>query len=160
MARIAILLTLLMIGGCSSSPNIKLGNFSSHIDLDDWSMNTDEKLYMAVHIVDVLQTLNHGKDPCYKENDYITKHLIGEQPSTTQIIGWGIAKGIVNHYGYQLIDNSNLPKWLKRTLKWTNTALHVNVINNNYQIGINLYGDNDHYKAPKKTRDCAKRYNL
>ena len=61
------------------------------------SISRTELAWQAVHAVDVAQTLNIVNDPCYIESNPITTSLIGEQPSTGEVIAWGVGAGFL-HY--------------------------------------------------------------
>ena len=151
------ILTLLFSTPSYSDVIINTAGFKSHIQWDDLSMNFDEKVYMTVNVIDMLQTMQHGPDKCYKEVDPITRRVIGRNPNPGQVVAWAVVQSAVGHYGFQLIDNSNLPKWLATTLKWTATAVRFDVVNNNYQMGLTLYGDHpDYYRGGPSVVECAR----
>jgi len=54
------------------------------------SMGRDEMTWQMLHAMDVAQTLNAASDPCYKEDAWLTKRLIGEQPSDSEVLAWGV----------------------------------------------------------------------
>ena len=161
MKTLIILLTLIMTPVLKADVvHLKIGPVESYIEYSDWSMSTTEKVYMGIHFIDVLQTINHGKDPCYVEADPITRRLIGRHPNTEKVLAWGVANAVVSHYSFKFVENSNMPNWLKNTLKIAATAIRYDVIHNNWSIGINLYGNNSHHRGDANIQACARSYNF
>lgn len=130
-------ISLVILSGCGVT-NVKLAGFESHIEWDNFDMSTEEKLWQAAHIIDVLQTETYHREDCYVEANPITRRIIGKEPSTEKVLAWGAGAALWTHYGYQLIDNSNLPKWSKKTIKWVDVAYKYDTIYNNHQIGIRI----------------------
>ena len=101
-----------------------------------------EATFQAVHLVDTLQTI-HGSasDPCYGEGDPVTRRLIGERPSSSEVAAWGVGYAMV-HYGVtRLLTENGFDKtaavWEVATIADTVTA-----IGHNYSIGIRLGAPN------------------
>jgi hypothetical protein len=163
MKRILLFIFVTLLSSYAfAETKINIAGFKTHIDWTNYSdIKFDEKVYMAVHAIDILQTMQHGPNPCYGEVDPITRRLIGRDPSPGRVFVWGLARGALAHYEFQFINNSNLPKWLRTTLKWYNTAVRFEIVENNYQLGLTLYGDRpDYYRGGPALVACAAHYGI
>ena len=61
-------------------------------------MDTEEVAWQTLHAIDVAQTLNAAHDPCYVEAFSVTRALIGEQPSTTEVLVWGASTAALHYF--------------------------------------------------------------
>jgi hypothetical protein len=132
---IAVLLSVTY--GCSTT-NIKIGGFESHVDWGDWSMSTEEKIWQAGHLVDVLQTETYHREPCYVEANPITKRQIGTEPTTEQTLAWGVAHAVGTHYAFKFVENSNIPNLFKKLFSWGSIYTKYDTIYDNHQLGVRI----------------------
>ena len=58
------------INPAHADTKIKFGKFESHIDWGDWSMSTEEKIWQAGHLIDILQTETYHREDCIEEDQY------------------------------------------------------------------------------------------
>lgn len=141
--------------------DFRVGSFSTKLEWNQTKMHPTEKAWMVLHVIDALQTANHGKDPCYGESDPITRRLIGRNPNDGEVLAWAIGAAVFEHYSWQFVNNSNLPSWIKKVHNFGKLYIKADVVHNNYQVGINLYGDNSHYRSGNPaTIACAKYHGL
>jgi len=118
-------LFLLILIGCESTPQHEL-------------------VWQGLHVVDVLQTLNGpASDICYKEGNSATVAMIGEHPSRQSLIGWAVG-GAVIHWGVSKLLDHYAPAWTLTTWQAVSIADTSTGIYQNNQLGIKLWGDNNH----------------
>lgn len=130
MIKLLVIPLLLLSVGCSSLPKDPL-----------WKA---ELGWQVLHGVDVLQTVNGpGRNPeCFYESGFITKDLIGEHPSTGQVIAWGVGSSLL-HFGVtSLLDHINAKPWVK--IAWQGVTLTTTsaTIIQNHREGVRPWGDN------------------
>lgn len=118
------LLVLIVLSGCAS-------------------MSRPELAWQAVHAVDVAQTLNIVNDPCYVESNPITTSLIGEQPSTGEVIAWGVGAGVL-HYGVsRYLEHTDAPRWMQNTWQAITLTTTAGAVYSNHREGIRISGSNE-----------------
>lgn len=122
-----ILLLCLALWGCADMQHFNRGA---------------ESAFQVANLVDMAQTLHGpGDDSCYRENEPLTRLLIGSQPSSTAIVAHGVAYGLI-HYGVTHWLESHgheywAAAWEAVTIADTGTA-----VAHNYTIGIRLGAPN------------------
>ena len=103
-----------------------------------------EIAWQTLHAVDVAQTVNGpAGDPCYMEADPLTSAIIGEQPSKTEAVAWGLAWAGMHAGVTWLLDRNEAPQWAQigwQALTITNTA---SAVYRNHQAGIRPFGRNE-----------------
>lgn len=111
------------------------------------SMPRGEIYWQGAHAIDVMQTLSIADDPCYREEDRITKRIIGEQPSREKVLYWGVGKAVGHYWTSRFLDQ-HAPGWVQPVFQVLTTGHLAVTINRNYDLGIQPWGDNDHSKTP------------
>lgn len=121
---------IVLLSGCSNLPQKRY-----------WQA---ELGWQLVHGIDVLQTINGpAQSNCYIENDPITKRLIGERPSTGEVIGWGIGSGLL-HYGISKgLERIGAKPWIKGVWQGTMIGYATSAVVSNHRKGIRPWGDNN-----------------
>ncbi len=103
-----------------------------------------EIAWQTLHAIDVAQTVNGpAGDPCFMEADPLTSSIIGEQPSKTEAIAWGLAAAGLHAGITWTLQRYDAPEWAQlgwQALTFTNTAYAVA---QNHQHGIRPWGEND-----------------
>lgn len=128
--KILLIAIALFLAGCSTNP------YSN--------MSTYEKAWQTTHLIDVAQTYKVAKDPCYAEIGFLTKDLIGKQPSTGKVIAWGAGLSLGHAYASKWLDNRDWPQWIKNTIKVVDIGYKFDVVTGNYNLGIRLGRKNRH----------------
>jgi hypothetical protein len=101
----------------------------------------EERLWQALHLVDVAQTYRIGEGPCYKEAGLLTRHLLGEKPKVAGVVAWGAGRAV----GHALISDTLLRFDMPRAYKWWQFASFYSTagaVNNNIEIGIRIGSPN------------------
>jgi hypothetical protein len=109
------------------------------------SMDREEMVWQGLHVIDVAQTLNAASDPCYKETAWLTKRLIGEQPSDAEVIGWGVGTAIVHWWVARELERRDAPRWLQASWSLGTIGTTGYTIVDNHRNGVRPWGNNlDH----------------
>ena len=119
-----LFLTILFVNGCSINPYSGMSDY--------------EKMWQTTHLIDVAQTYKIAKDPCYIETGFLTKDLIGSNPSTGKVIAWGSGLSLSHAYASKWLDDRDWPQWIKNTIKVVDIGYKFDVITGNYNLGIRL----------------------
>lgn len=106
------------------------------------SMDRGEIAWQTLHAVDVAQTLNAADDPCYKEKAWLTRRLIGPQPSQAEVVAWGVGMSLAHAWISNALEERGAPRWVQ--LVWElGTLGHTSyVIGRNYAEGVRVSGNN------------------
>jgi hypothetical protein len=121
---IALLMTLLA-GGCQSM-----------------RMDQEELTWQALHAVDVAQTLNAANDPCYREEDWLTKRMIGEQPSDGSVLLWGVGTAVLHKVVGDYLDRRDAPGWVQKMWDYGSISHKGLTVMSNHSNGVRPWGDN------------------
>ncbi len=122
---LAALLSLPLFGGCQS------------LDLSG-----EEVAWQALHAVDVAQTLSAADDPCYEEDAWLTRRLIGRQPSDAEVMAWGIGTAVGHALIAKTLERWDAPVWLKKVWSY-GTITHTGyVVASNHDEGIRVVDGN------------------
>lgn len=106
------------------------------------SMDSSELTWQTMHAIDVAQTLNAADDPCYKEDAWLTRRLIGEQPSDIQVLAWGLGTAAVHAWVSNQLEMHAAPRWAH--MLWDiGTLSHTTyAVTNNHRNGVRPIGSN------------------
>ena len=107
----ALFIVLLALYGCSS-------------------MLEREKTLQVLHLVDVAQTYQVSKSPCHYEMG-AAGLFIGENPSESDVVIWGLATAVAYHYAEKHLPDSIMD---------LNVTLKFGVVENNNREGIRVGG--------------------
>ena len=104
-------------------------------------MSRSETAWQTLHAVDVAQTLNAARDPCYRESDPLTRAIIGEQPSTGEVVAWAVGSSVLHAVVSRKLER-HAPKWV--TGVWHSLSIGSKglTIGRNHAEGIRPFGDN------------------
>lgn len=106
------------------------------------SVDRRELAWQTLHAVDVAQTLNAAGDPCYKEVSWMTKRLIGEQPSEAEVMVWGIATAMAHMWISRALEERNAPKWVEVIWDFGTIGHTGYAVVNNHRTGVRPWGEN------------------
>lgn len=106
------------------------------------STDKREVAWQALHAIDVSQTLNAASDLCYKEASWVTKRLIGEQPSDAGVIVWGIAMAVAHMWIANTLEERAAPKWVQAVWDLGTIGHTGYAVVNNHHNGVRPWGDN------------------
>ncbi len=98
-----------------------------------------EMPFHALHLVDVAQTINAGRDECFVEINPVTRRIIGEQPSAGQVLLWGAAVSLAQYGVSRALEPH--PK-AYRAFQVVTTYTQVQTIYKNHRVGVRPYGSN------------------
>lgn len=109
------------------------------------TMDQDELAWQALHAVDVAQTLNAASDPCYMEKSWLTKRMIGEQPSDAGVILWGIGSALVHKWVADQLEQRDAPRWAQTVWSY-GTITHTGyAVMTNHENGVRPWGENENH---------------
>lgn len=106
------------------------------------SMDRQEMTWQTLHAMDVAQTLNAANDPCYKEDAWLTKRLIGEQPSDGQVLAWGVGTAAVHAWVSGALENRGAPRWVQKVWELGTLGHTTYAIGSNHEAGVRPFGSN------------------
>lgn len=106
------------------------------------SLSSEEIAWQTLHAVDVAQTLSAAQDPCYVEDAYITRQLIGRNPSTGEVLAWGAGIAVGHAFVTNLLERHDAPVWVRKTWSYATITSTGIAIANNHSEGIRVFGDN------------------
>ena len=142
----SLLLVIALLGGCASLDNMSRG----------------EKTWQALHVIDTLQTLNAANDPCYRESNGLTASLIGEQPSSGEVLAWGVGSAILHAGVSHLLEKHEAPRWVQIGWDVISIGTVMHTIARNHTEGIRPWGNNvsvgngnDHLVNPERFPGCT-----
>jgi hypothetical protein len=136
-----VALAILLLSGCASMKPQTPGEWAFH----------------GANLVDVLQTINHGKDDCYKETWEPTRALLGSNPKPAEAIAWGVAVSALHRVVSRYMQNDeDTPRWAVRAWEATTFSIKGATIYNNYDNGIRLTGDNDVRRSGSNKPECQR----
>jgi hypothetical protein len=120
----ASLAVLWLLGGCAS-------------------MDRRELTWQAVHAVDVAQTLNAASDPCYQEEAWLTRRLIGAQPSDAEVLAWGVGTAVFHAWISDALEARGAPRWVQKVWELGTLGHTSYAVGTNHQEGVRPFGDNE-----------------
>jgi hypothetical protein len=122
---VAIALTFLLLGnaGCQS-------------------MDREEIAWQALHAVDVAQTMSAARDPCYREAAWLTRSIIGEQPSEAEVLAWGVGTAIIHRWVGQVLERRDAPRWVRVAWDLGTIGYTGHTVVDNHRNGVRIWGDN------------------
>lgn len=122
----AALIGCFLLGGCQS------------LDL-----SSRELTWQSLHAVDVAQTLSAAEDPCYEEEAWMTRRLIGRQPSDAEVMAWGVGTAVGHLMVTNLLERMDAPRWAQRLWSYGTISYTGLTIGSNYDEGVRIGGDNE-----------------
>ncbi|MEZ5558656.1 MAG: hypothetical protein R3E86_08970 [Pseudomonadales bacterium] len=106
------------------------------------SMDRDEATWLALHSMDVAQTLNAASDPCYEETAWLTSRLIGNQPSDAEVLAWGVGTAVAHAWIGRVLEEQGAPRWVQKAWDVTTISYTTYTISQNHADGVRPFGDN------------------
>ena len=106
-------------------------------------LSTEEITWQTLHAVDVAQTLSAAEDPCYVEDAYVTRKLIGTQPSTGEVLLWGAGMAVGHAWVSGMLERHHAPGWLRKTWSYATITGTGLAIATNHAEGVRIFGDNE-----------------
>ncbi len=104
--------------------------------------SADEITWQSLHAIDIAQTLSAAQDPCYVEDAYVTRKLIGEQPSQGEVLLWGAGMAVGHVWVSNLLERHDAPKWVRKTWSYATITGTGLAIATNHAEGVRVFGDN------------------
>lgn len=118
---------LLLLSGCSAMKPRTAG---------EWAFHT-------ANAMDMLQTINHGSDPCYVETNHVTRSILGDNPGTGESIAFFLAVSAVHRAISWELQEQGVPNWVQRTWEAITFGPKAYVVYDNHQNGVRMFGDNE-----------------
>jgi hypothetical protein len=106
------------------------------------TMSDREKVWQALHAVDVAQTLSAARDPCYQENAWLTRQLIGRQPSDAAVLAWGVGTAALHAWLSHEIEERGSPTWVRMAWELGTLGQTAYAIGSNHRNGVRIVADN------------------
>jgi len=132
-------------------PIVMMSTACSSIDRP--SIRYAEMAYQAGHVIDVAQTINHGRDNCFEETNGLTRRILGDNPKPGETLAWGLAWGAGHYVVSERLEHYDAPMWLQigwQAITITEKGL---TIGRNHRNGIRPWGDN---KRPQSMNDACR----
>jgi hypothetical protein len=107
------------------------------------TLSDREKVWQALHAVDVAQTLSAARDPCYRENAWLTRQLIGRQPSDTAVLAWGVGTAVFHAWLSHEMEARGAPTWVRMAWELGTLGQTAYAIGSNHQNGVRIIADNE-----------------
>lgn len=107
------------------------------------TMSPQEKTWQALHAVDVAQTLSAARDPCYQESAWLTRQIIGRQPSDAGVVAWGVGTAAFHAWLSHELQERNAPTWLRMIWELGTLGQTAYAVGSNHSNGVRIVGDND-----------------
>ena len=106
------------------------------------SMDREEIAWQALHAVDVAQTMSAARDPCYREAAWLTRSIIGEQPSEAEVLVWGVGTAIIHRWVGLALERRDAPRWVRVAWDLGTIGYTGYTVVDNHQNGVRIWGDN------------------
>lgn len=106
------------------------------------SLDREELTWQALHAIDVAQTLNAARDPCYEEEAWLTARLIGAQPSDGEVIAWGVGTAVFHAWISNALENRGAPTWVQKLWELGTLGHTSYAIGTNHEEGVRPFGKN------------------
>lgn len=119
--RRAALGVAMLVAGCAELPRAELA-------------------WQAVHAVDVAQTVQIARAPCYRESDPVTSAAIGEHPSTAGALTWGVGVAALHAGVTLLLERGDAPAWVRAAWQAVTIGNSAYFVKNNAEQGIAPWG--------------------
>ncbi len=124
------------------APVLLLGSVLS-AGCQSFQLSNEEIAWQTLHAVDIAQTLSAAQDPCYVEDAYLTKRLIGEQPSTGEVLLWGAGVAVGHAFVTNFLQQRDAPGWVQKTWSYATITTTGIAIASNHSEGVRVFGDNE-----------------
>lgn len=105
-------------------------------------LSGEEITWQTLHAIDVAQTLSAADDPCYVEDAYVTRALIGSQPSQGEVLLWGAGMAVGHAWVTGFLEARDAPRWLRKTWSYATITGTGVAIASNHSEGVRVFGDN------------------
>ncbi len=106
-------------------------------------LSSEEITWQTMHAIDVAQTLSAAQDPCYVEDAYVTRQLIGRQPSTGEVLLWGAGMAVGHAWVTRVLDRHDAPGWVQKAWSYATITGTGIAIANNHAEGVRIFGGNE-----------------
>jgi len=105
-------------------------------------LSSEEIAWQTLHAVDIAQTLSASQDPCYVEDAYVTRQLIGSQPNAGEVLLWGAGMAVGHAWISGLLEDRNAPRWVQKTWSYATITGTGLAIATNHAEGVRVFGSN------------------
>jgi hypothetical protein len=107
-----------------------------------------ELVWQAGNIVDLGQTIHMASAPkCFKEINPVTRTIIGEHPSTGEVVGifivYGAGHALISKAIQERVEETNKKSWKALEVIWHALSLGTkgNTIKDNHAEGLRPFSD-------------------
>ena len=107
------------------------------------SMDSEELTWQALHAVDVAQTLSAADDPCYEEEAWLTRRIIGRQPSDAEVMAWGVGTAVGHAFVSSSLERMEAPGWVQKLWSYATISHTGLTIASNHDEGVRIFGSNE-----------------
>ena len=111
------------------------------------SLDSAEVTWQSLHMIDFAQTYNAIDDPCYVETNFFTQRLIGEHPTETQVMAWGIGTAVTHWFVAEMLDYYDAPIWLGLAWDLGTIGQTGYTVAQNRDAGVRMWGENETFEG-------------
>lgn len=98
-------------------------------------ISDDEAIWQAMHMIDVMQTIEIAHSDYHAEGENLTNFLISSHPNDTQVYAWGIGSAVAHYFIFKHIDKHS--KYARR-IRVIDNFYKLSFIVGNHQAGIRI----------------------
>lgn len=106
-------------------------------------LSNEEIAWQTLHAIDIAQTVSAAQDPCYVEDAYVTRRLIGSQPSTGEVLLWGAGMAAGHAFVTNMLEQHHAPGWVQKTWSFATITGTGIAIATNHSEGVRVFGGNE-----------------
>ncbi len=108
-----------------------------------FEFSNEELAWQSLHAIDIAQTVSAAQDPCYVEDAYLTRKMIGSQPSTGEVLLWGAGMAAGHAFVSGMLEQHHAPRWVQKTWSFATITSTGIAIASNHSEGVRVFGDNE-----------------
>jgi hypothetical protein len=102
----------------------------------------ESQAWLALHAIDSIQSFHAAQQPeCFKEDDGVTRSLIGEHPSDAEVIAWSVGMAGLHLGVTEVLLRNDHPK-LAKAWQYVRIGVTASAIAQNHSIGIRVGSPN------------------
>jgi len=108
----------------------------------DLNLPKSEIVWQLINGADVAQTYSMSIDTCFKEENFLTKAIIGEHPHPDKVLAIGLAWAVGHVFYSSWLENSKMGESTKNIIRMLDFGSKGITIATNHQIGIRITESN------------------
>lgn len=102
----------------------------------------ESQAWLALHAVDTVQTFRIAGHPtCFKENDTITRSVIGSHPSDGEVAAWAVGSAALHLSVTEWLLRTDHPR-IAKAWQYLRIGITASAVSQNHSIGIRIGAPN------------------